>query len=757
MRFYTSILRALQLTLITALPGLAAVDFVVNPYLRLLEKDRVVVSFEFDAPASGAVLYGTNTARLDQAVPFTQNTFHALQLTNLTPDTAYHYQIALDSGEEINQPDKQYFKTRSLQSKPFTFAVYGDVSSGIKSYDLNHGWVLQSILNETFPEFAVITGDIINDGNLPQNWHRFFELESELTRTTPIYGVMGNNEAMNASLFKKYFLFGDQQEYYSFNHNDCHFIVLNVLRGMGKAYYDGLRPGSPQLQWLLNDLQSEANTQAKFTFVFLHAPLFSPDGRGDRVVAELFHPLFKKYGVDLVFSGTHSYSRAEKDGVVYFITGGGGAEMRETPVKNVPEIKENANIFHHLRVYVEYPVVMTDVVDLRSSIYSSYTYWSPDAKQKDSVQTASNTTSRSTIQTAVLDNEKRSIPISIFSLPSCGYCKDLIEKTIPRMAENMDVNIPIDYHSLNDAENFEKLVQLEYQLNDKDNELPVVIIGNTLLGGKDEIHRELQKQILLYTKENQPGTDQAPIDAEQAIQQKFESFKILPIILAGLLDGINPCAFTTIIFLLSYLIYLGKGKKEVLIAGLAFSVGVFLTYMVIGLGFSELLSSIRVYGRMADIIKYTTFTLVLILGLLNLRDAIKIKQGKEGEISLKLPKVLRRKIQDRVKVQTKKSKLILGSFTLGFFVSTFELACTGQMYVPTLIYMLQISNARLKAFSYLLLYNLMFILPLILVFLAVYFGLARDSVVRLFRSNLFFIKLVTMFIFLGLALFILFI
>lgn len=742
--------------LLLAATSHAAVDFTVAPYLRLLEKESVIVSFELNQKSSGELRYGTDPDRLDQTVRFTEGDFHAIQLRNLTPETVYHYAVQVDDPSGITNPERQFFKTPAEQPKPFTFAVYGDTSSGVESYDLNHSWVLRSIMEDTFPEFAVITGDIVDNGTKPDNWRRFFYLERDLLKNIPIYAVMGNTCSMGPDLFKKYFTYGDQQTHYSFDRNGCHFIVLNILRGQGNAYYNSFRPGNPQFTWLLSDLQSENNKLAKFTFVFFHAPVFSPDGRGNILIREMLHPLFKKYGVDMAFNGTHCYSRAEKDGIVYYITGGGGAELRETKSRKIPEIKEDANLFHHLRIHVDHPVVMTDVVDLQGSVFSSHTYWDPEVNkstEEDSGTALNGEAPQQLIATA--SQATNAVPVSVFSLPSCGYCQDLMDKIIPRMAENLGVNIPITYYSLSDAANFEKLIQLEYQLNDKDNELPAVIIGNRLLGGKTEINKELQKTVLLYSSQNLSGESVADIDTQGAIKEKFESFKILPVILAGLLDGINPCAFTTILFLLSYLVYLGKSKKEVLTAGISFSAGVFLTYMIIGLGFSELLSSIQVHGRMSEIVKYITFLLVLVLGLLNLRDCIKIKQGKTDEISLKLSKSTRRKIQDKVKVQSQKSGLITGSFILGFFVSTFELACTGQMYVPTLIYMLRISEARLKAVAYLILYNLMFILPLILVFLAVYFGLAKESVIRRFRDNLFAIKLLTALLFLGLAIFIL--
>ncbi len=64
--------------------------------------------------------------------------------------------------------------------------------------------------------------------------------------------------------------------------------------------------------------------------------------------------------------------------------------------------------------------------------------------------------------------------------------------------------------------------------------------------------------------------------AEQTIAARFRSFGLLTVVGAGLLDGVNPCAFATIIFLISYLTAYERKRWEILATGLAFTLGVFL-------------------------------------------------------------------------------------------------------------------------------------------------------------------------------------
>ena len=65
------------------------------------------------------------------------------------------------------------------------------------------------------------------------------------------------------------------------------------------------------------------------------------------------------------------------------------------------------------------------------------------------------------------------------------------------------------------------------------------------------------------------------------------------LVLAGLVDGINPCAFATIIFLLSYLQVTRRRPVEIAQVGLSFIIGVFITYFLLGLGLVEMVLKVQ--------------------------------------------------------------------------------------------------------------------------------------------------------------------
>jgi len=739
-------------------------NFVIAPYLRNVTSESAVISWELPEAESGYLYYGTSREEYQYKKELKANKYHLVQLNNLKADTMYYYMVKTDNYSTPKGDYNHFFRTVGTGRVPFTFAVLGDTSSGKDGFDFDHKRVINSIMDYTFPEFVILSGDLVMDGQRESDWLSFFKVEEELLSHTPIYASRGNNEEYGKEYFDKYFQRPGEPSWHSFDYAGNHFIALNILKGQGQKYYDSFRPGSEQFTWLLEDLQSEDNKNAAFTFVFFHAPVFPPQGDTSQVLEELLHPLFVRYGVDMVFNGTHTFSRAEKEGVAYYISGGGGAELFRNPLIERPEIKETEYFLHHLRVRVNYPVITVEAVDTNGNTFSSYRYWDPEADDKDKGTTSFSTVDKEKVE-AILEGKSKqgTIPVTVFSMPNCGYCDRLLDRDLPELERKTGINLEVNYLSLDQADNFETIVYIEELLNDRDNELPAVLIGRNLLGGEKEIKANLE-DVLLSVASSDPEMEKNilenkntnSLEVSKSIKERFVSIKMLPVISAGLLDGINPCAFTAIIFLLSYLVYIGKNKKEILLGGIGFTLGVFITYMLIGFGLSELLSSLSFYSYISNTIEYLTFVFVIVLGIYNLYDFYLCRKGKEKEMKLQLSKFLKLKIYKHIRSKVRSPHLVVASLVLGFFVSAFELACTGQVYIPTIIYMLDISAERVRAFAYLTLYNLAFIFPLVIIFIAVYFGLSEDSVKKYMQKNLALVKLGTALLFFGLGAAILF-
>ena len=242
-----------------------------------------------------------------------------------------------------------------------------------------------------------------------------------------------------------------------------------------------------------------------------------------------------------------------------------------------------------------------------------------------------------------------------------------------------------------------------------------------------------------------------------AVISRFLSFGLFTVLGAGLIDGFNPCAFTVLVFFISFLSFVGYRKLELLVLGAVFIFSVFVTYILIGIGLFKFIQSLEVFSLLSKIIYLGTAVLAIILGIYSLYDwYIYKKTGNPEEIKLKLPQFIKKKIQRIIQDTTRNRRrtlidLAIAVFVSGFIVSLLESVCTGQTYVPTIAYVLKTSSLRGKAFFYLALYNLMFILPLVIIFLAALRGVTSEMFSKMARRHLQAVKLLTAALFFLLA------
>lgn len=274
---------------------------------------------------------------------------------------------------------------------------------------------------------------------------------------------------------------------------------------------------------------------------------------------------------------------------------------------------------------------------------------------------------------------------------------------------------------------------------------PSIFIGKDFLL-EDEIRvSSIEALILKYSMQQEVPPWEMARDtkkrASQTIVNRFKGLNISTIIAAGLLDGINPCAFATIIFFISYLAYIGRKGKEILFVGAAFTIAVFITYILIGLGFLSFIKTLSFLPLISKIVYIATAIFALILGIFSLRDYFRCRKGHIGDMSLQLPDFLKKHIHKTIRKEANVKRYVIGALITGFVISVLELACTGQVYLPTIIFVNRISTLKLRAMFYLVLYNLMFISPLVAIFLTVYKGTSSQQLTALFQRSSATIKL----------------
>ena len=276
---------------------------------------------------------------------------------------------------------------------------------------------------------------------------------------------------------------------------------------------------------------------------------------------------------------------------------------------------------------------------------------------------------------------------------------------------------------------------------------------------------KISKPLYIYTTDSLSPVIKIAVSADVAGEKekfvsRFLNFSSLAVLGAGLVDGINPCAFTVMVFFISFLSFAGYGKKDMLIVGGLFILTLYITYLLIGAGLFKALRSLEIFSYFSRIFYRLISGFAFVIGLLNLYDFWVYQKTKNlDKIVLRLPALIKRKIQGVIREGMIKKEgkdkplfaLIIASITCGFLVSILELLCTGQLYLPTIAYILKVPDLKIKALGYLLFYNLMFIVPLAVVFSLAFFGLTSSHFEKLARKHLSAVKLVTAVLFFGLG------
>ncbi|MEK7575970.1 MAG: cytochrome c biogenesis protein CcdA [Patescibacteria group bacterium] len=179
---------------------------------------------------------------------------------------------------------------------------------------------------------------------------------------------------------------------------------------------------------------------------------------------------------------------------------------------------------------------------------------------------------------------------------------------------------------------------------------------------------------------------------------------LLPLVgIAALIDSINPCAFSILLLTIAFLLSIGKMRSGILKIGSAYILGIFAVYILIGLG---LLHALHIFNTPHFMAKVGA-SLLIVLGSINLINEFL----PSFPIKLRIPQAAHHKMAE---LMNKAS--LPTAFLLGVLVGLCEFPCTGGPYLMV-IGLLHDQGTYLAGVGYLLLYNLIFILPLVIILL----------------------------------------
>jgi hypothetical protein len=281
---------------------------------------------------------------------------------------------------------------------------------------------------------------------------------------------------------------------------------------------------------------------------------------------------------------------------------------------------------------------------------------------------------------------------------------------------------------------------------------------DTFLTGFDDISL-LGKEFILnrlsdrskWTEIYVPDT----FDLKENLQKRIDAyFAFWSITGAGLADGINPCAIATMIFLISFLTLQKRRKGEILLVGLSFTASVFVTYTLLGVGAFHGITALKKYHFVSEIIKWASVSLAAFVAVFSFVDAIKYAITKNtANMTLQLPNSVKKSIHKVISKNIRGTSLIIGTIITGFLVTLLEAVCTGQVYLPTIILMTRVEGFEAMGWLWLLYYNFLFVLPLLIVMIAAYFGLTWERLANLTQKHLTLMKVLLGCVMAGMAIY----
>ena len=342
---------------------------------------------------------------------------------------------------------------------------------------------------------------------------------------------------------------------------------------------------------------------------------------------------------------------------------------------------------------------------------------------------------------------------AIFVSPSCVHCQHFKNEYLPVLTEKYKdkVNFVI-YDVSKDGNNL--ILQQTAKAFGQEPAYPTAIVGDTYMVGypheiKTYSENAIEKALLLGQKTNiqtqKPDTKTA-----------FNKITLWAILGAGLVDGINPCAFAVIVFFISFLTVYKYTRREIIIVGLSYCAAVFCAYVLIGLGLFQFLYALRGFYWVIKAFYIVTALLCLAFFALSLYDFWIYKKTKQSDkMLLQLPQNLKVRIHKIMGFFLRDKhesawRLVLAALAVGFGVSLVEAVCTGQVYLPTVVLIMQDPAYRVKAIIYLLSYNFMFIVPLLAVFALALAGYQSKHFSEMLKKHLGLTKLLLCAVFLGL-------
>jgi len=349
------------------------------------------------------------------------------------------------------------------------------------------------------------------------------------------------------------------------------------------------------------------------------------------------------------------------------------------------------------------------------------------------------------------------LELYFFGSATCGECLDIKNNLLNPLEQELGGRLRVQNFDSDKREDYELMLRMEKQFDVKEPASQTLFFPDTVLLGYSDIMASGRALIMEYLNDPQRlmtiAVTETTVDLEDELRKRVNISKFWLIAAAAFVDSINPCAIATMVFLVSFLATRKRKRSEILIVGMSFTFTVFITYLLLGAGVFAVLTAMSGYYIASRVIKWLAIILAGGVGIISLVDAFRFKKTKDAKsVTLQLPKSVKMRIHNIITTNMKGSRLVIGAVVTGFMVTLLEAVCTGQVYLPAIAMMVQSEGSlKLIGWLYLVMYNFIFVVPLIVVMIATYYGMRWDKLSKMAVKHLTLSKILLGIVMLGLA------
>ena len=350
-----------------------------------------------------------------------------------------------------------------------------------------------------------------------------------------------------------------------------------------------------------------------------------------------------------------------------------------------------------------------------------------------------------------LNAQDETYDVVYFGSRFCQICASLdsTDHAFERMEEQ---GIRVKKYIIEEDKSYTNLFrnyQFTYDVPQTSASVPIIFVGESYFSGREAINDAIDDGTLLEII----ATEQMP----DILTAPPSDFSLIYFILLGFVDGVNPCAIAMLLIFISLLGFTKK-KRVLLMVSLTFITAIFISYFLFGTFLYQYLNRLQFLSFLVTVVPWIIIGLSGFLFLLNMDDFVVTMLQKYNLVKNQLPSGIQkfnRKLMAKFtqKMEEESKMIYVITFFIGVVISFTEFLCTGQAYLTAILHLIHFTDHLDRGIILLLVYNLIFVLPLIIITVI---ALKTQSIVNIssfMREKLHWIKLFNAIVFLAILIY----